>query len=599
MAQPLVPAALDFHDGVPYSAAFGDVYHSADGGLAQARHVFLAGNGLPRRWERRERFVVLETGFGLGLNFLATWRAWKEDPTRCSRLHFVSVEKHPFAVADLRTLHERYAELKNEAAQLHAAWPPLVPGAHRMEFERGAVVLTVFFSDVSIARDLRLQADAIYLDGFAPARNTEMWSHQTLRSIARLCASGATAATWSVASPVRAALEEVGFRVEKRPGFGSKREMLSAVYEKAGIHFEAPGERTATVVGAGLAGAAISERLCGRGWDVTLVERHPRPAQEASGNHAGAFHPIVTPDDSVFARLTRAAFLQASRTFSSLEGLKWDPCGVLQLARDEREDASQRRAVAALALPPDYAQLVTREEASRHAGVPLAAGGLWFPQAGWVQPPSLVNALLERCGSRLRRIYGKTLALREMPQGTVILATADDALCRVPHARLRRVRGQVTYVPEEAFEAPHAVCLRGGMVLPAVDGLCVAGASFDPDDDDPRPRAESDEGNLARVEKILLAKVEAKNLEHRVGFRVVAPDRLPLVGRIAGNVHGALALGSRGLIWASLAAEILAASLELEPMPIEGKLLDAIAPGRFAARARRREGSRAPRPSRP
>jgi len=202
----LVAAKLEFQDGVPYSATFGDVYHSAAGGPAQARHVFLAGNGLPARWAGRERFVVFETGFGFGLNFLATWQAWRRDPSRCRRLHFVSVEKHPFALCDLQELHARYSELRSETAALHACWPPLVSGAHRLEFDDGNVVLTLFFADIKVTRELRLAADAIYLDGFSPAKNPEMWSPAVMRAISRLAAPGATAATWSVAGAVRHAL---------------------------------------------------------------------------------------------------------------------------------------------------------------------------------------------------------------------------------------------------------------------------------------------------------------------------------------------------------------------------------------------------------
>ena len=110
MAEALVPARLAFQESTPYSAAFGDVYHSAAGGPEQARHVFLAGNALPGRWAGRERFVILETGFGFGLNFLATWQAWRRDPARCGRLHYVAIEKHPFSLHDLRTLHARHPE---------------------------------------------------------------------------------------------------------------------------------------------------------------------------------------------------------------------------------------------------------------------------------------------------------------------------------------------------------------------------------------------------------------------------------------------------------------------------------------------------------
>jgi len=594
MPEALVPARPAFHEGTPYSEAYGDVYHSAAGGPAQAEHVFLKGNSLPARWAGRERFVILETGFGFGLNFLATWRAWRRDPRRCARLHYVAIEKHPFSLQDLRTLHERYPELKREAAELHAHWPVLVPGGHRIEFQN--VVLTLFFADIKIARDLRLAADAFYLDGFAPAKNPDMWSPQLLRALSRLAAPGATAATWSVASVVRSSLEATGFAVEKRPGFGDKREMLVARNVRTDGSAQSPRERKAAVVGAGIAGAAVCERLCNRGWDVDLYERHDAPAQEASGNHAGTFHPIVTPDDSLFARLTRAGFLQSTARWKHFSEIRWDPCGVLQLARDAREEASQRASIAALALPPDYAQYVTREEASAHAGVPVEAAGLWFPQAGWIKPQSLVRALLETCGARLRTNFGKELNSLP-PAPVVVLANSAEApkLHSVPHLRLRKVRGQLTHIAADDIDAPHVVLLRGGMVLPPIDGVCVVGASYDIDDQDAAPRAESDAGNLERLKRIVPLTSFPKNLESRVAFRSVTPDRLPVVGKLAEGVYGAFAYGSRGLVWAALAAELIASELEGDPLPVEGKLADAMHPRRFIRRAE----SRGSRPSRP
>jgi tRNA 5-methylaminomethyl-2-thiouridine biosynthesis bifunctional protein len=581
----VIPAKLDFRDETPYSAAYGDVYHSAAGGPEQARHVFLAGNDLPRRWRGRERFVILETGFGSGLNFLTTWQAWRDDPQRCRRLHFVSVEKHPFALADLRRIHENHS-FREEAAALHAAWPPLVSGGHRLEFD--GVVLTLFFDDVAILRDLRLAADAIYLDGFAPAKNPDMWSHQVMRSVSRLAATEATVATWSVAAPVRDALQATGFAVEKRAGFGAKREMLAGRYRRPGKSVPDPDfERKAAVIGAGLAGAAVCERLCARGWEVELYERHAEPAQEASGNHAGTFHPIVTPDDSVFARITRAGFLYGVSRWRNLEGVRWDPCGVLQLARNDKEARSQEQAAAGL--PADYAQFVSAQEATQHAGVPLAAPGVWFPGAGWMQPGTLVRAQIEQCGNRLRKRFGTELrALPDAP--VVVLANSAEApkLAPVPHLRLRRVRGQLTYVAEDALDAPHVVVLRGGMVLPPVEGVCVVGASYDIDDEERALREDSHAGNLERLANIIPAGPLPKRLEGRVAFRAVTPDRLPVVGQISAGVSGAFAYGSRGLVWAALAAEIIASELDGEPLPLEGKLLSALEPARFRRRAESR-----------
>ena len=123
MPAPIQPAVLSLApDGTPYSPVFDDVYHTSAGGLGQARHVFLEGNGLPERWRGRHRWVIIETGFGLGLNFLATWQAWRDDPARSNRLDFISIEKHPFQTADL--------------ARLHAAWPELAALADELLFGR-------------------------------------------------------------------------------------------------------------------------------------------------------------------------------------------------------------------------------------------------------------------------------------------------------------------------------------------------------------------------------------------------------------------------------------------------------------------------------
>jgi tRNA 5-methylaminomethyl-2-thiouridine biosynthesis bifunctional protein len=163
----------------------------------------------------------------------------------------------------------------------------------------------------------------------------------------------------------------------------------------------------------------------------------------------------------------------------------------------------------------------------------------------------------------------------------------------MPHVRLRRVRGQLSYVPEDAVEAPRVVVLRGGMVLPAVDGLCVVGATYDLADEDPLPRSESHAANLERAAQILPGfTFDPRSVAGRVAFRAVAPDRLPVVGKLGDGLYGAFAYGSRGLVWATLAAELIASALEGEPLPLEASLADAMAPGRFAERAARRARGR-------
>ena len=592
----LVPARLAFAaDGTPFSEAYGDVYHSAGGGVAQARHVFLRGNGLPARWQGRHAFTIVETGFGFGLSFLASWQAWREDPRRCARLHFVSIEKHPFAMSDLEVLFGKFPELKPEATQLASRWPMLVPGMHRIDFEGGAVVLTLFFGDVADGLpQLALAADAFFLDGFAPPKNPDMWEPRLLRHLGRMAAPGATFATWSVAAPVREALEGAGFAVEKDRGFGTKREMLRGnLIPRKRTEPERTRSRSAIVIGAGVAGAAACERLASRGWQVTLIERHAAPAAEASGNHAGVFHPIVAPDDSLFARYTRASFVFLLNHWKNLDKLEWNRCGVLQLARNDAERASQRRALETLGYPARYARF------------DAAKGGVWYPEAGWVKPRSLVQALLSRKGIETRfgievselefagqnwhakNKQGKTIAAAPV----VVLANAADALRLAPRpeVRLRRVRGQLTMAP--AIAGLDHVVLRGGMALPGVDGVSVIGASFDLDDHDPQVRADSHAGNLDRLELMLPGAgrgLDPAKLEGRVAFRAVVPDRLPMVGSLGNGLYAAFAYGSRGLLWSSLAGELLASMLEGEPLPVERKLAAAVDPERFSIREKRK-----------
>ena len=217
--------------GVPVSEMYGDVYHSAAGGHDQARQVFLAGNGLPERWRGYERFTILETGFGLGLNFMATVLAWQNDPQACQVLSYVALEKHPFKHEDLIQAHAKWPEFEAISGVLHALWPAPRAGYSLLPLEGGRVLLTLVQGDVlDYLPTLECCADAFYLDGFSPTRNPDMWSPAVARSLAGLAVPGATLATWSVAGSVRRVLSEAGFTVQKAPGFGGKRQMLRGVF---------------------------------------------------------------------------------------------------------------------------------------------------------------------------------------------------------------------------------------------------------------------------------------------------------------------------------------------------------------------------------
>ncbi|MCB1906577.1 MAG: bifunctional tRNA (5-methylaminomethyl-2-thiouridine)(34)-methyltransferase MnmD/FAD-dependent 5-carboxymethylaminomethyl-2-thiouridine(34) oxidoreductase MnmC [Rhodocyclaceae bacterium] len=640
MYEVITPAELSFNgDGTPYSARFDDVYHSAHGALGQASHVFLGGNQLPGRWRHRRSFTVVETGFGTGVNFLACWAAWRADPLRSDRLHFVSTEKHPFAARDLARLHGRFPDLAAQSAVLCRGWPPALPGVHRLHLDDGRVTLTLLFGDATTAlARLDCAADALFLDGFSPARNPEMWSPRLCHLLAGVCAPDATLATWSVAAPVRSALTHAGFAVQRVPGFAAKREMLVGRLAARGGRDEgavaARAPANAIVVGAGLAGSAIAERLASRGWQVDLIEHADAPGRGASGNLAGVLRPLPSLDDNRLARLTRAGTLYGLRHLVHLaergRAPRWDACGVLHLARDGEHERKQRELVARQMPPSDYLRFVSRDEAAAIAGWPVATGGWWFPGAGWVMPPSLCAANLAACGDALRSHFGRHLARLERSgeqwlardnagetiatAGVVVLANGIE-LRDLPEADalpLRSARGQVTHLPAADGSPPQVVVCGLGYISPPVDGVRCAGASFQVEDHDDALRPSDQHDNLGRLEFMLPGYRDGlaePALAGRVGFRAASPDRLPMVGGLAADAAGATAMadgtierrpglfaisgfGARGLVWSAIAAELLASRLSGEPLPLERDIVAALDPARFLLRPQRRRRSK-------
>lgn len=639
--RPIVPAELGWSpEGLPFSPRHGDVYHPLAGAAQQALHVFLGGNRLPQRWQGRTRFVVLETGFGLGNNFLATWDAWRRDAQRCDTLVFISTELNPLRRDDLQHV-PREPGWVALAQELEAAWPPLTPNLHRLSFEGGRVQLLLALGD---ARDwlpeLVAEVDAFYLDGFAPARNPDAWDSRLLKTLGRLAAPGATAATWSSARTVRDGLVTAGFEVERSPGRGGKRDITLARFAPAFVPRRAPAraaapsaERRAIVVGAGLAGSATAAALAAQGWQCELLDRHASPAQEASGNPAGLFHGIVNAQDGTHARFNRAAALEIARVLGDAlrDGVPGSLDGLLRLETALPDATAMQAVLDRVGLPGGYVQALDAEAAGRRASLALSQPAWFYPQGGWVQPGALVRWFIAQGGERVRWHGGVQVeSIQRDDEGrwhvkdaqgasianapVLVLANAGDALRLLgqPAWSVEPVRGQLSVAPAGAagWALPRIPLAGAGYLLPPIDGMAVFGATSAVGDMAPELRTSDHEYNLAQYRKLTgqAAPVDASTLQGRTAWRWVAGDRLPIVGavpdlqaastrpidqvRFVPRVPGLFvftALGSRGITWSALGAGALASAISGAPAPLERSLLDAIDPGRFLARQVRRD----------
>ncbi|WP_374324984.1 bifunctional tRNA (5-methylaminomethyl-2-thiouridine)(34)-methyltransferase MnmD/FAD-dependent 5-carboxymethylaminomethyl-2-thiouridine(34) oxidoreductase MnmC [Aquipseudomonas alcaligenes] len=638
-------AQLDWNDqGQPLSRQFGDVYFSRDDGLGETRHVFLAGNDLPARFAALPagaRQVIGETGFGTGLNFLCAWQLFDQLAPADACLHFVSVEKYPLTAADLQRALALWPELAPWSGQLLEQYRAIHPGFQRLVLDGGRVILTLLIGDaLQMLPQLDARIDVWFLDGFAPDKNPQMWTPPLFQELARLSAPGASLATFTSKGTVRRDLIEAGFAMRRAPGYGKKWEILCGRFEAHAPAAEKPWHarpprpevREALVIGAGLAGCATAASLAARGWQVTLLERHEAVAQEASGNPQGVLYLKLSAHGTALSQLVLAGFGHTRRLLQHLQqGHDWDACGVLQLAFDAPE--AGRQAKLAEAFPADLLHSLSREQAEARAGVALPAGGLFYPDAGWVHPPALCRQLASHPRIRLlthsealelRRVDGRWQALdgeRLLAEAPVaILAGAAEVRRFAAELPLKRIRGQISRLPQTARSAELAcvVCAEG-YVAPPRGGEHTLGASFDFHSQDCAPTAAEHAGNLELLreisadlaERLDTDRLDPAQLEGRAAFRCTSPDYLPIVGPLAdpaafAETYAVLGKdarqvpdspcpwrdglyvnsghGSRGLITAPLCGELLAAWLNDEPLPLPRAVAEACHPNRFLLR---------------
>lgn len=551
-------------DGQPRSRLYGDVYFSASDGLGESRAVFLEGCGLPDAWTGRARFVVGELGFGTGLNIAALLELWRRTRPPGGVLHVFSVEAHPLEAAEAARALAAWPELAEVAALMTERWPGRARGFHRVEFPELGAILDLAVMEVGEALGgWAGTADAWFLDGFSPVLNAAMWSPETLALVGARSAPGARAATFTVAGDVRRGLAAAGFAVEKRPGFGRKRERLEA--RRAGTPSERRLARAVTIIGGGIAGASAARAVRALGGEAVVLD----PGEPgASGFPAALVTPRLDAGLGPLAALFAQAFGRAVALYEDMPAVVIAR-GVLQYAIGERD--------------PERFAKIAASDFFEPGALALADAGLDQRSALVIEPAAVLAAWLGAVEARPATNLG---------DGPVIVAAGLGSAALVPGLPLQAVRGQA----DRAEGITTAAAAWGGYVLPTRNGL-MFGATHDRDDERTDVRATDTARNLetlAGVRPELAAQLALLPLRGRAAVRAVTPDRLPLAGAAPGGEPGVFVLagfGSRGFSTAPLLAEHVAALALGAPSPLPAPLAALADPGRFARRAARRRNS--------
>lgn len=533
--------------------------------------------------------TILDTALGHGQMLVHVASAWNKATKRPRLLHYVGLLPAGTSVVSLGAL---------DSSVQRGALSGLDDGFHRIVLDDLQISLTLCIGEpISLLGELRLQADHL-LAGF----DCISWDKWWIKALARCCRRGTRLHFCGGTSAQTEVLQDGGF-VRESPL--TSADATTAVYSprweiknsRQNSVSQALETGRCAVIGAGLCGASVAQALALRGWQVDVYDQHATPAAGASGLPAGLIVPHVSADDSPRSRIsrrgTRLMFAHAARLLR--HGAEWQQSGVL--------------------------------ESLGSAAAGQVPSTRWHVEAGWIKPASMVKAWLAHSGinfaggalvSSMVHTGGKWLL--QGPNGqsigqadVVVLANAhgcaalvqtlyrclalDDGVL-VKLAALQAMHGMVSIgqhtqdidSPQSKGD-PAALPLTpvngNGSYLPNVpDGFArhwYAGASYETDaarisDVSTQHRHNADRllQLLPDAGRRLMPAFAQGAVHHWSGTRCITHDRMPLVGPLevgsTPHVWICAGMGSRGLSFAALCAQLLVAQMGAEPWPVEASL---------------------------
>lgn len=620
---------------------FNDYYFAISDPIGERQSVFIEGNSLPNRFRALQPGGLIrigETGFGTGLTFIVACINFLNEASINTRLQWISTERYPLRTDNLIQSIKALpltTDMKQLANELIGGWPDPIPTCHRRFFGDGRIILDLHFNDsTSVINDLSGTVDAWCLDGFAPETNPEIWDPALFKAIAQKSHHKTTFSTFTSARKVRDGLASAGFEVKKVPGFAKKRERIEGKF--IGHRIVNPWTPTSSInsqhsiaiVGAGLAGAWTAYAFARRRIPVVVFERQT-PAVAASGNPQAITYAKLNIEATPNSLLQMQSLAHLKNWFQIFSTDNWNQSGVVLLAQNDKERLHQKKLIEALPNSYPLIQSITRREASILAELPLAHGGSFLPDAGWLNPRSCVWELLDhplitvipyRHVRQFKRIEEislleferDTLGTHQHLYNAVIWTNAREAQKHIPMPlSLKSVRGQITYVQSGNY--PKLPICGDAYVAPQSHGLMTCGATYTPNSENLTPILEDDLTNIDTINSLVTEPIwnHRHVVGNRVSIRTATPDYTPIVGQVAESkiwksllkelkydatfqptqplpyIHGhyvLAGLGSRGTLTAPILAELLVSQILGEVLPVSESIRNALSPDRFFRR---------------
>jgi tRNA 5-methylaminomethyl-2-thiouridine biosynthesis bifunctional protein len=627
-------------DDIYYSSDEGELIS----GESEFSHVFFKHNGLPERWKDADQFVIAELGFGSGLNCLLTIREWLKhleggDVEKC--LHYIAIEKYPLSPDSIVQLISKYSELKQYCDELVSVYPPAVSGSHsRHLFDNRVVIHYKFMDAYDALKNDNFKIDAWYLDGFSPANNVEMWSENLFEMIAQNSRRGTTCSTYTAAGYVKRNLQKANFSVKKVSGHGKKREMLTARFDggettdrkygdKPWFDLPVPHKvqiKKATVIGAGIAGLSVAYSLVKRGWTVTVIDKHSDVAQETSANPAAIIYPRLSVNNDIDVEFYLAAYCYTLYVLQLLQSKAkekfWFDDGLIQTIDEQRYTDLLEK----FSFNDDF---FTREDVVPFLNQKCEASNkvcVKYPFAGVVLPELLCNAIVHECGDKLQFTHAEIDEIKFLKgrwqclTGDALINESDVLVIASGvdvngfgldlNLPVEQVRGQVVVLEKNLESSKMTTSINSDVyITPAINNKHYLGATYSRDNRDVAVDKDDVEFLFKSLGEVHSGLFNDDSIsDYWVGFRAMSNDRVAIVGglpdqsffkseyadinhgrknksyRAASHLTGlyiSTAHGSRGFTNSFLCAEIIAAQIAGEPMPVSEPVLDYLNPSRF------------------
>ena len=564
------------------------------GDIDECEHVFIDGNNLKNRFRDlspNSNFSIGEIGFGIGLNFLITCKAWLKYTEHNQVLEFYSFDKYIFALEDFNEFISSSSELKEYSEQLIKYYPKNIKGIQKISLFDGRISLNLVIGDISDTQEYiksMTYIDAWFLDGFSPSKNPDLWSKELINSIGNTSYESSTISTYTSSGLVKRNLIDSGFAVRRTKGFAGKRHMLkgdalSKVSSKQGY------SKKVAVIGSGITGCILSYLLAQKGIEVDLYEQSDSICAGASSHELLVTYPRLSAHDSAYGRFNLLSYVYATNFYENLKTQSWKKTGVLILNHDE-DTARRQKALLERRSDGKIYRHLNYAEASELSGIEVKYDGLHFKDAGYVLPNELCGFLTGSekinvfTNSKIENLSGDgmktTFTIRDehFEYDDVCLCTGSDSSELMNIDGFSTKRGQVSHLESigKISRINLPICAKG-YISPEVSNLHIVGSSYS-DHKHTDLTQEEHLSNLKKLQIILDEDVKVKS--GKVGLRAISKDHMPMVGKKDG-IFLNTCHGSRASVSAPICAEIISNLITEDAPPLQSRELKALCPLRF------------------